>query len=76
MRDGGKIGLNDIGFIAQDLLQSQVDLGINIPNLVSGTDEKLEASYSVLLPIIVKALQDANDKIKQLELRIINLENK
>jgi len=76
MRDGGKIGVNDIGFIAQDLLQSQVDLGINIPNLVSGTDEKLEASYSVLLPIIVKALQDANDKIKQLELRIINLENK
>ena len=76
MRDGGKIGVNDIGFIAQDLLQSQVDLGINIPNLVSGTDEKLEASYSVLLPIIVKALQDANYKIKQLELRIINLENK
>lgn len=76
MRDGGKIGIPEIGFIAQDLQKAQIDLGINIPNLVSGTDEKLEASYGVLLPIIVKALQEANEKIKSLEQRIINLENK
>ncbi len=76
MRDGGKIGISEIGFIAQDLQQAQIDSGINIPNLVSGTDEKLEASYGVLLPIIVKALQEANEKIKSLEQRIINLENK
>jgi hypothetical protein len=76
MRDGGKIGINDIGFIAQDLKQSQIDIGINIPNLITGNDEKLEAAYGVLIPIIVKALQDANDTIKLLELRIINLENK
>jgi len=76
MRDGGKIGINDIGFIAQDLKQSQIDIGINIPNLISGNDEKLEAAYGVLIPIIVKALQEANDKIKLLEQRIFNLENK
>ena len=76
MRDGGKIGVPEIGFIAQDLQQAQIDTGINIPNLVSGVDEKLEASYGVLLPIIVKALQEANDKIIALEQRIINLENK
>ena len=76
MRDGGKIGINDIGFIAQDLQQSQIDIGINIPNLITGNDEKLEAAYGVLIPIIVKALQEANDKIKLLEQRIFNLENK
>jgi hypothetical protein len=76
MRDGGKIGIPEIGFIAQDLQQAQIDTGVNIPNLVSGVDEKLEASYGVLLPIIVKALQEANEKIKSLEKRIINLENK
>ena len=76
MRDGGKIGLFDIGFIAQDLKQSQIDIGINIPNLITGNDEKLEAAYGVLIPIIVKALQEANEKIKSLEQRIINLENK
>ena len=76
MRDGGKIGITEIGFIAQDFQQAQIDTGINVPNLVSGVDEKLEASYGVLLPIIVKALQEANEKIKILEQRIINLENK
>jgi len=76
MRDGGKIGIFDIGFIAQDLQKAQIDTNINVPNLVSGTEDKLEAGYGVLLPIIVKALQEANDKIKSLEQRIINLENK
>ena len=76
MRDGGKIGIFDIGFIAQDLQKAQIDTNVNVPNLVSGTEDKLEAGYGVLLPIIVKALQEANDKIKSLEQRIINLENK
>jgi len=76
MRDGGKIGISDIGFIAQDLQQAQIDTNVNVPNLVSGTEEKLEAGYGVLLPIIVKALQEANEKIKSLEQRILTLENK
>ena len=76
MRDGGKIGIPEIGFIAQDLQQAQIDTNINIPNLVSGVEEKLEASYGVLLPIIVKALQEANEKIKSLEKRLLILENK
>lgn len=76
MRDGGKIGIPEIGFIAQDLQQAQIDLGINIPNLVSGTEEKLDVTYNTLLPIIVKALQEANNKIKSLEQRLLILENK
>lgn len=76
MRDGGKIGISDIGFIAQDLQKAQIDTNVNVPNLVSGTEDKLEAGYGVLLPIIVKALQEANEKIKSLEQRILTLENK
>jgi len=76
MRDGGKIGVPEIGFIAQDLQQAQIDLGINVPNLVSGTEEKLDVTYNTLLPIIVKALQEANEKIKSLEQRLLILENK
>ena len=77
MRDGGKIGIPEIGFIAQDLQQAQIDTNLNIPNLVNSENEnQLGISSTVLIPIIVKALQEANDKIKSLELRIFNLENK
>jgi hypothetical protein len=76
MRDGGKIGIPEIGFIAQDLQQAQIDMGINIPNLVDGVDNKLDVTLNTLLPIIVKALQEANEKINKLEKRIINIENK
>ena len=77
MRDGGKIGIADIGFIAQDLEKTQIDLGINVPNLVNTENpEQYGISTINLLPIIVKALQEANDKIKSLEQKILNLENK
>jgi len=77
MRDGGKIGIEEIGFIAQDLQQAQIDLGINIPNLVNSDNEnQLGVAAGNLIPIIIKALQEANEKIKLLEQKIINLENK
>jgi hypothetical protein len=77
MRDGGKIGISEIGFIAQELQQAQIDSQINIPNLVSDINpDKLEASYGVLIPIIVKALKEQQTLIDELKQRIINLENK
>ena len=77
MRDGGKIGISEIGFIAQDLQQAQIDSQINIPNLVSDINpDKLEASYGVLIPIIVKALKEQQALIDELKQRILNLENK
>jgi len=77
MRDGGKIGISEIGFIAQDLQQAQIDSQINIPNLVSDINpDKLEASYGVLIPIIIKALKEQQTLIDELKQRIINLENK
>jgi hypothetical protein len=59
MRDGGKVGIADTGFIAQDLQQLQKDTGITIPALVHEENpEKLEAGYGKLLPVLVKAIQE------------------
>jgi len=77
MRDGGKIGISEIGFIAQELQQAQIDYGVNVPNLVYDINpDKLEASYGVLIPIIVKALKEQQSLIDELKQRILNLENK
>ena len=45
MRDGSKVGGNDCGFLAQDLMLAQ-------------KIEELEASYGKLIPVLVKAIQD------------------
>jgi len=68
MRDGGKVGIPDTGFIAQDLKQVQIDTGITIPGLVyESNPEKLEASYGKLLPILVKAIQDLKKEVDELK---------
>ena len=68
MRDGGKVDIPEIGFIAQDLLQVQQDTGIQIPNLVyDANPEKLAVSYATLLPLLVKSIQELSQKIKDLE---------
>jgi hypothetical protein len=71
MRDGGKVGIGDTGFIAQDLQQVQQDTGVNIPGLVYDENpEKLEASYGKLVPVLVQAIKDLSDKVNELEAQI------
>ena len=66
MRDGGKVDIPEIGFIAQDLQQVQLDTGMKVPNLVYDVNpEKLEASYSTLLPLLVKSIQELSLKNKE-----------
>ena len=68
MRDGGKVGVEDTGFIAQDLQQVQEDTGITIPNLVYDENpDKLEAAYGKLIPVLVKAIQELSAKVEDLE---------
>jgi len=58
MRDGGKVGEADTGFIAQQLLEAQQVSDMHIPGLVDETNpDKLEAGYGKLIPVLVKALQ-------------------
>jgi hypothetical protein len=72
MRDGGKVGMDEFGFLAQDLQEVQQVAGIHYPNLVyENNPDKLEASYSVLIPSIVKAIQElqtlVQDQAKEIE---------
>jgi len=70
MRDSGKVGVPDTGFIAQDLVKAQNDAGVTIPGLVYAENpDKLEAAYGKLIPVLVQAIKDLTDKVEALELR-------
>jgi len=63
-RDGGKKGLKDLGFIAQELQQSDDEY----LKLVDNNDpERLQASYGRLIPVMVKAIQELQEEIKNLK---------
>ena len=74
MRDGGKVDIPEMGFIAQELKQVQKETGITIPNLVyESNPEKLEASYGTLLPLLVKSVQELSIKVRALETELDEL---
>jgi len=81
MRDLNKDGnvkrnIHDSGFLAQDLQKVQDNLGLHIPELVRTVNpERLEISPIKLIPILVKALQDADTKIQQLENENVTIRN-
>ena len=65
MRDGGKVGVPEFGFIAQELQAVQAETGITVPNLVyDDNPDKLEASAGTLIPVLVKAIQELNAKVE------------
>lgn len=67
-RDGAKVGIADMGFIAQDLLQVMEDTGIEVPNLVSQENpDRLEAGYGTLIPVLVQAIKELSAHVKQLQ---------
>jgi hypothetical protein len=69
MRDGGKVGEEDTGFIAQQLLSAQEQTGLKIPGLVDETNpDKLEAGYGKLIPVLVKALQQLDAEFQAYKL--------
>lgn len=71
MRDGGKVGEADTGFIAQDLQMAQEWAGITIPGLVYDVNpDKLEAGYGKLIPVLVQAIKDLSAKVNHLEAQL------
>lgn len=67
-RDRPDVEGADVGFIAQDLLSSQVEAGADWLSLVDDSDtNQLHAAPSKLIPILVSALQDALNRIEKLE---------
>jgi len=74
MRDGAKVDTPATGFLAQDLQQVQVDTGISVPGLVSDADpEQLRVGDTMLIPSIVKALQESHQLIKDLQAEVADL---
>jgi len=69
MRDGGKAGQKDLGFLAQDLIEVEDELDAHeILNLTMRSNpDKLEASYGRLVPILVKAVQDLSQEVNDLK---------
>lgn len=68
-RDGNREGIKAAGFIAQDLLELQNDssIGENL-DLVSDSDpEQLEARYTNLMPVMIKAIQELKAEIELLK---------
>jgi hypothetical protein len=71
-RDGAKVGLLDEGFIAQDLQSVQESFGVSDwLQLVDASDpDRLQASYARLLPVMVRAIQDLSNQIKDLKVAL------
>jgi hypothetical protein len=67
--ENGKHDISDFGFIAQDLKKAQEDAEkAEVLKLVyEENPEKLEASYGKLIPILVKAIQELSEEVKQLK---------
>jgi hypothetical protein len=65
----GKVGIADIGFIAQDIIALEDSLAAANSLQLSYRDnpEKLEVTQGRLIPILVKAIQDLTAKVEALE---------
>ena len=70
-----KDGTIRAGFLAQDLQSSQNDSESDYLDLVMDNNpDKLEAKYGKLIPVLVKALQEATTEINTLKARVSALE--
>jgi hypothetical protein len=68
MRDGGKVGGTEGGFIAQQLQAAQAEHGAEALGLVfDANPDRLEATPGKLLPVVVKALQEVSARLRALE---------
>ena len=76
MRDGVKVDIPDMGFLAQDLQKVQEETRTNVPGLVYDINpDKLEASYGALLPLLVKSVQELSAKVTTLETELNELKS-
>ncbi len=67
MRDGGKVGVKDSGFIAQELQQVD-DEWLRL--VYAENPEKLEATYGRLIPVLVKAIQELKQEVDNLRAQL------
>jgi len=72
MRDGGKVGTDDTGFIAQEVLsvEDKYNVGQYLDMVGRENPDKLEIKPGKLIPILVKAIQELSDKVDLLESKL------
>ena len=71
-RDGAKKDIKDSGFIAQDLLEAQKssDIGDYLDLVDTKNEDRLQARYGNLIPVLVKALQEQQAQIDELKSKL------
>ena len=68
MRDGSVTGVNDAGFIAQDLQRIQEKYGVEWLGMVDDSNEsQLKINYIKMIPILVKSVQELTKEIEELK---------
>lgn len=76
-RDGSMVGIQEAGFIAQELDAAQGAAGAEeyLRLVLKANPEQLEAAPGKLIPVLVKAIQELSTKNKELEERLSTLES-
>ena len=69
MRDGAKVDVPDMGFIAQDLVEIEDILNAHetLQLTYRSNPDKLEATYGRLIPILVNAIKELSARVAELE---------
>ena len=77
-RDGSKPGKKEVGFIAQDLDETQIKYNLeeHLEIVLKDNPDKLEAAPGKILPILVKAIQELSVQNKELKAEIDELKKK
>ncbi len=72
MRDGGRVDVPDLGFIAQDLqaLEDKWEVSKNTQLVYNVNPDRLEATWGRLLPIAIKAIQELSQQNEELKDRL------
>jgi trimeric autotransporter adhesin len=68
-RDESKVGIEDFGFIAQEVMEVEdsIDAHEWLALTLRDNEEKYELAPAKLVPILVKAIQDLSEEIKSLK---------
>jgi hypothetical protein len=74
MRDGANKGVQEIGFVAQELDKAQQDAKAEeyMRLVLKNNPDRLESTYGKLVPILTKAVQELSAEIEELKKKAHN----
>jgi hypothetical protein len=80
MRDGGKVGVKETGFIAQELREvldaSEIKPWLADLVISNDDDSRLEATPGKLLPLMVRAIQELQEQVDALKAEVETLKSR